>query len=268
MSSSKKSQPIVVEDHLSRSDVPSLEDARLMLMAMPDLTFRFDRQGHYLGYVKGLGEDLYAAPERFLGHRLDEVLPAQPGKRLREAIEEALRSQQMQIVEYMLPIDGHLTWFEARFVPMVNDQVLAVVRNVHEAHQVRMRLQESEARFRALVSNVPGAIYRMRVDAHWTTSFISDAIEDIAGYPASDFWENAVRSFASVIHPEDRARVAREVQEAVDKGTAFDLEYRVLHRSGALRWVSDRGQAVPVEDSTEAFVEGVILDMTEWRNVQ
>jgi hypothetical protein len=33
--------------------------------------------------------------------------------------------------------------------------------------------------------------------------FISDNIEAISGYPASDFIQSRVRTFASIIHPED-----------------------------------------------------------------
>jgi hypothetical protein len=38
----------------------------------------------------------------------------------------------------------------------------------------------------ALVANVPGAIYRCALDADWTMAVISDEIERISGYPASD----------------------------------------------------------------------------------
>lgn len=45
-------------------------------------------------------------------------------------------------------------------------------------------LQQSEERFRGLVDNIPGAVYRCRCDDHWTMEYISDSIETISGYLA------------------------------------------------------------------------------------
>ena len=41
--------------------------------------------------------------------------------------------------------------------------------------------------------------------------WLSDEIEVISGYPASDFINNSTRTFASVIHPDDREQVERSV---------------------------------------------------------
>src|SRR3954447_5598936 len=79
----------------------------------------------------------------------------------------------------------------------------------------------------SLMRNVPGAIYRGAYDADWTMDIIGDEIERISGYPASDFVGSAVRTFASVIHPEDRAMVERDVDAAVARGEPFALEYRI-----------------------------------------
>ena len=44
--------------------------------------------------------------------------------------------------------------------------------------------------------------------------WLSDEFEVISGYPASDFINNSKRTFASVIHPDDREQVERSVIEA------------------------------------------------------
>src|SRR5918912_3060556 len=84
----------------------------------------------------------------------------------------------------------------------------------------------------SLTRNVPGAIYRCNLDPDWTMHVIGDEIERITGYPASDFIENRRRTYASVIHPDDRAQVERSVWEAVENGRQFELEYRVCTASG------------------------------------
>jgi len=54
-------------------------------------------------------------------------------------------------------------------------------------------LKESEEKYRTLVANIPGAVYRCANDADWTMEFFSETIEDISGYPAGEFIRNRVR---------------------------------------------------------------------------
>ena len=55
---------------------------------------------------------------------------------------------------------------------------------------------------------------------------IGDEIERITGYPPTDFVENRVRAYMSLIHHDDRERVERDVWAAVEAGRQFQLEYR------------------------------------------
>lgn len=66
------------------------------------------------------------------------------------------------------------------------------------------RLRANEALLRSLVTNIPGALYRGACDSDWTMEWLSDEVERITGYPATDFIDCAVRTLASVIHPDDR----------------------------------------------------------------
>jgi PAS domain S-box-containing protein len=110
------------------------------------------------------------------------------------------------------------------------------------------RLRASEALLGSLVANIPGAVYRCACDEHWTMEWLSDEIEAISGYPASDFIRSAVRTFVSVIHPDDRDHVARSVMDGVERGRPYGLEYRIVRRDGGVRWVLERGQAQDVGD--------------------
>ena len=117
-------------------------------------------------------------------------------------------------------------------------------------------------RLGALVTNVPGAIYRCSPSFDWAMEFISETIEPITGYPPAEFVHNHVRTYASVIHPDDRERVEEVVTEALGRRAPFELEYRVLHVDGSLRWVLERGQGIFDEHGEVAFLDGVICDIT------
>jgi diguanylate cyclase (GGDEF)-like protein/PAS domain S-box-containing protein len=117
-------------------------------------------------------------------------------------------------------------------------------------------------RLGALVANVPGAIYRCSPSFDWAMEFISETVESITGYAADEFVLNHVRTYASVIHPDDRARVEEVVTDAVEQRAPFELEYRILHADLSVRWVLERGQAIFNDAGEVAFLDGVICDIT------
>jgi PAS domain S-box-containing protein len=122
-----------------------------------------------------------------------------------------------------------------------------------------------EALLRSLMANVPGAIYRSAWHADYSLELISDEIERISGYPASDFLgADARRTIMSIICAEDREAVLQKAQNAVDDGQPFNLEYRIERPDGELRWVLDRGHRVKGPRGEE-WMDGAIFDITERR---
>ena len=124
-------------------------------------------------------------------------------------------------------------------------------------------LKNSEQRFRSMVSNIPGVVYRCLHDKHWTMEYISDAIEELVGYCASDFVGNSVRSFAAIIHPDDREMVASTVNEAISKKQPFIIYYRVSHKDGDVIHVYEKGQGVFDKNGETLFLDGAIFDITD-----
>jgi PAS domain S-box-containing protein len=147
--------------------------------------------------------------------------------------------------------------------PFERSELLARVRAGRRTAQLRA----SEARLRALMANVPGAIYRCAPDRNWTMELISDEIERISGYPPADFIGSAVRTFASVIHPDDRGRVEDGVFEACAAGRPFVLEYRIQRADGDERWVLERGQLVHSTNG-RTWLDGAIFDISARRQAE
>jgi histidine ammonia-lyase len=126
-----------------------------------------------------------------------------------------------------------------------------------------MLLRASHEQFRAVVANIPGVVYRCGCDVDWTIRFISEDIVDLVGYPASDFLDNRVRRYGSLIYPPDRPRVIVEIDRALEQGAPYSLSYRLVHADGSIRWISEQGRAVLGDNGERAWLDGVILDISE-----
>jgi diguanylate cyclase (GGDEF)-like protein/PAS domain S-box-containing protein len=120
----------------------------------------------------------------------------------------------------------------------------------------------------ALISNVPGAIYRCSPSVDWAMEYISDEIQVISGYPAEDLIENRARTFASLIHPDDRDLVEERVAEAVARREPFEIEYRILHADGSQRWVFERGRGIIGSDGEVEFLDGAIFDISKRKSAE
>jgi PAS domain-containing protein len=123
-------------------------------------------------------------------------------------------------------------------------------------------IRSDQERFSSLVTNIPGAVYRCANDAFWTMEYMSEQIEHLSGYPSSDFINNAVRSYKSIVHPEDVIKVVNAVNNGVNERRPYTVDYRLRHRDGSLRYVCERGTGVFAEDGTLLWLDGVIFDQS------
>jgi len=161
---------------------------------------------------------------------------------------------------------GEIVWGRV-FANVIRDvsgnplYIVGISEDLTARKQADQALQEREEQYRTLVGNIPGAVYRCELDSDWTVYFISETIEEITGYPASDFIEHK-RTYAGVIHPDDQQRVEDDVFKAVGQNEPYILEYRIMDSKGGVRWVYEQGQAIFGADGEALWLDGVILDLT------
>ncbi|WP_198118706.1 sensor domain-containing protein [Massilia rhizosphaerae] len=118
-----------------------------------------------------------------------------------------------------------------------------------------------EERFRTIVTQVPGAVFRARPGG--PIDFVSDAIEDISGYPASRFIGAHTDRWADVICPEDRKMQRHFVKEAVQAARPYEIEYRIIDAAGIERWVLESGQPAGFDGNAAFWIDGIISDISE-----
>lgn len=150
----------------------------------------------------------------------------------------------------------------------LEDKSESLAQELAERKQAERTLRENEERFRTLVSNIPGIVYRCACDEHWTMSYISNTVTAMTGYPASDFIGNRARSYLSVIHPDDREMVTQKIREGVAERHAYTIDYRIIAADGSMRNVYEKGQGIYSDNDQLLWLDGAIFDITERKRAE
>jgi PAS domain S-box-containing protein len=127
-------------------------------------------------------------------------------------------------------------------------------------------LQDRERMLSTLMSNLNGMVYCCLVDEHWTMVFVSEGCQKLTGYVVDDLLLNDKITYESLTFEEDRRWVREKINAAVKAGVSFDLEYRILHADGDVRWVHEIGGPLYNEQGHFVALEGFIQDLKFLRN--
>lgn len=136
--------------------------------------------------------------------------------------------------------------------------------DVTERKRSEESVRESQRTLSTLMSNLQGIVYRCLNDKLWTMIFLSDGFKQITGFEPEDFSKGGSRSFAELIHPDDRETIWLMVQKAIAEKNSFEYEYRILGDNGEYKWVWEKGRGVFNDRGELLFLEGFISDLS-WR---
>lgn len=140
---------------------------------------------------------------------------------------------------------------------------LGVAIDITQLEHLNHALLMSEQRYRSMLDNLPGVVYRCRNDEHWTMLFISDEVFALTGYKAHQLIRSKEISFAELNYPDDAEHTNNAVQQALKNKQRFQVEYRLKHKDGSLRWVQELGQGVYDDHGELLYLDGFIWDVTQ-----
>jgi PAS domain S-box-containing protein len=136
------------------------------------------------------------------------------------------------------------------------------IANVLERQRAEESLQQSEERYRGLVSTMQDIIYSVSTDG--TILFIGPQVQRY-GFTHEEL---VSRSFGELVHPEDRERVLDEFKHTLATGEQTFSAFRITAKDGSVVWFEEIGRVIHDEAGNVVSIAGMLRDISKRKEAE
>ena len=221
------------------------------------------------------GELLFVNPafERILGYRKDKILFTSYFDIVHPDDLEATRETIRQLADGVPVADfenrnrcksGDYLWLELKLATVPETGIVyAIARDVTQQKTAEDALIKSEATYRSLAGSLPGIVYRQLVRENNRMVFFNDMAQSLTGFSPEALCGGELCSIEPMIVDEDRQQVKDRIKSSIAEKRPFEVEYRIRHKTGVIRYFMERGRPVTGDDGALLHIDGVIFDVTD-----
>jgi PAS domain S-box-containing protein len=184
-------------------------------------------------------------------------------ERHRALVDQAIAAGGGYVSEYRHAHGEKSIWLEEHGRALVDrtgktTRLVGVVQNITERKLLEEGLRESEERLR--LAQEAGGVGVWDWFSQTGMAVFSDEMNVIYGLAPGTV--KTYEDWLARVHPEDRPAMLAKRDKALSEKQPFDLEFRILHASGQVRWVAARGHGVQDETGRLTRVLGINIDIT------
>ena len=129
-----------------------------------------------------------------------------------------------------------------------------------QSQETHIDIQQGFEIFESIIASSKCFVYRCKNDADYTMQFMSGCVKDVTGYRKDQILNNSEVGYVSLCHPDDAAFMVERVDLAIEARVPWDVDYRLVHPDGSLKWVRERGDAVYDADGQMVYLQGIVAD--------
>ena len=239
-------------------------EMRAIFEAVPDIFFRIDASGKILDCKAGsTTPDLFISRSNMIGRAIDDIPVASVASLFRKAVLDVRQTKAPVTIEYSLWRRQTEFFYEARWIPVEEDQIVIVIRNITDRKFAENALRKSEEYYRELTANSSDVLYV--VDKTGIIQYASPSVERVTGYrPDELIGKNSL----SLIAPADHAKAVLDFRQALaTRDVSIPNSFRLLHKNGTEMIMEGLGKNLLHHPVIAGFVMNV-RDVTERRKTQ
>ncbi|WP_340818331.1 PAS domain S-box protein [Methanolobus sp. WCC4] len=146
--------------------------------------------------------------------------------------------------------------------------IMAIIRDITDQKQKEKELLdliEVQKVLETVIKSSPAVVFFWRPDEDWKVEFVSENISQF-GYDANALMSGDVL-YGDIVHPSDVERLTMEY-DMFSGEENLSFEYRILTKAGEVRWVDERSVIKRDAEGNVQYIQGIIVDITERKNVK
>jgi PAS domain S-box-containing protein len=240
-----------------RETESALERERAMLNSISDAFGSLDENWQFLHANERFATLTGQALQQLRGMKAWDAWPELAEASVREELERAMREQIPVRVEVFEPRTQR--WYETSAYPLAGGLSL-FSRDITDRKHSEEILREAEDRLRLAPESARIGIWNWDLVKQ---SFVGSAeLEQIFGV-AQRLSSGIEASFFSLIHADDRVEIRKAIARAIERRSAFEIQFRYRHASGKTRWMLCRGNVFSDSTGVPCRVVGIGIDITD-----
>ncbi len=242
---------------------------RTVMDSLPESIFWKDKDLVYLGCNTNFAQDAgFESPEQIIG-KTDHDMPWKDQVALYQADDRHVIETGESKINYEEPQstpDGGSIWLRTSKLPLYNEQgeayaVLGAYADITEEKRAQAALQENEERLGLALQASEAGVWEFLPLAG--QAYYDDRWFTMLGYDPHEL-PQSYTTWRNLLHPDDLATVEPFVNQKVQTGGDFSIEFRMKAKDGDWRWIHAIGKTVATnEDGVTTRMLGTHTDVTE-----
>lgn len=138
-------------------------------------------------------------------------------------------------------------------------------QQVENLQQVEAALRKSQHRLNLALNAAHMGLWSLDIQSNKVTW--SEHVYAILGLNPKEF-DGKFETYLNLLHPADRDRVARKIEQTLSSQAEYSIEYRIVQKEGKTRWIASRGQATRNEKGEITGMAGTVWDITSQKQAE
>lgn len=138
--------------------------------------------------------------------------------------------------------------------------MIAIFNPLFHNSTVDLSLQLSK--FASSIHDLSPTIYQCRNYDHSIMKYISENCYHLTGYDAHEFCDHTI-NYKNLIYHFDQYFLWQKIQVEIANHSIFEIEYRIIHQSGEIKWVWEQGKGIYSDTGELLYLEGLIVDIND-----